>query len=150
MTDFHDLHDDIERRWKEKPLWERVRLRVGWKVDNALRAPARAYSVVLNVYQRARYGYGHRDLWSYDHYLAKQIAKATRELADIAHGYPTEFQEVYGDERGLQEWQKYLRDIADDLEGYTDWDSHRKSNDSYEKGVAAMQRLATKFGSLWD
>lgn len=120
-------------------------------------------SKIVNTYERARYGFGHRDLWSFDHYIAGVISKATKDLADTSHGYPAteEFPT-------FESWRDFLREISHDLDRYaldslddlgiTTWDEIDDRFDEisesdyqrYHRGVDAMKRFSENFGSMWD
>lgn len=147
FSSIHELFEFLEEERANRPwivkLWEDGVARTYRRITEPMRrAPGR----VINVLQRARYGFGYQDLWSYDTYLAKQISKATEDLAEIAHGYPNEFQGA-GD---LEAWQAWLLQVSRDLDDYADWEKSRASNENYDRGVDAMHRIADKFGSLWD
>ena len=111
-------------------------------VNRRLYKVKRVPSLVRNVYERARYGYGHRDLWSFDHYLARVVSRAATDLAENGHGYPGT--EEFPDE---ESWKNFLRELSRDLEGYDVWDGN---GDGYERGREAMIRFAKNFGSMWD
>lgn len=120
-------------------------------------------SRVVNVYQRARYGFGHRDLWGFDNYIAGVISRAMSDLADVSHGYPAteEFPT-------MDSWREFLRELSRDLKAYTVhpvdemeisntdelWDNLDEISDRdvsrYERGVAAMKRFSENLGSMWD
>ena len=56
------------------------------------------------MWQRAKYGYCDKDLWSLDYTLGNYIASSVNELANRAHGYPWNLKE--------EEWDGILREIA--------------------------------------
>lgn len=56
------------------------------------------------AYQRAKYGWCDKDLWSLDWTLGNYIASSVNELANRTHGYPYSL--------SPEEWDKILRTIA--------------------------------------
>ena len=118
-------------------------------------------SHVINVYQRARYGFGHRDLWSFDQYLTRMLSKATSDLADVAHGYPgtPEFPT-------FESWIRFLRELSYDFAQYSDdylcdvdsvddifdriEELGEREERNYRRGTDAMRRFSENLGSMWD
>lgn len=68
------------------------------------------------MYQRIKYGFSDRDLWSFDYYLSKVISRGLRQLAVQAHGCPPEFydKKKKGDE--CIKWRQLLLTIAEGFE----------------------------------
>ena len=100
-------------------------------------------SILRNYYERARYGVGHRDVWSFDTYLAGVIALGLRRLAD-GHSYPTDWE--------ADDWDRALRTHADSLEA---WANHFDLNIAeeevaYARAKDSMHWVASVFGDLWD
>lgn len=56
------------------------------------------------MFQRAKYGYCDKDLWSLDYTLGNYIASSVNELANRTHGYPFN--------TTVEEWDEILRTIA--------------------------------------
>lgn len=56
------------------------------------------------MFQRAKYGWCDRDLWSLDYSLGNYIASSVEELANRTHGYPLGTTE--------SQWDEILRAIA--------------------------------------
>lgn len=112
-----------------------------------------------NVYQRARYGFGYRDLWNFPEYITGLIGKASGDLADSAHGWPQseEFPE-------FQDWVGFLYGLRDDLSQYStdsvefyggyspgDYEKHREYDlKNQARAQAAMERFAQNWTGMWD
>jgi len=62
--------------------------------------------------QRVRYGFCEADTWNLDEHLGVLISNMLVELADNTHGYP------YG--YTVEEWDKFLRDMAQHMINSTD------------------------------
>lgn len=101
-------------------------------------------SVLRNYYERARWGVGHRDAWSFDTYLSGVVATGLNMLAD-GHSYPLEWQE--------EDWSRALREHADALQV---WHGDKFDLDQNEEIVAyaqaqdSMHWVASVFADLWD
>lgn len=150
---FHELVDDLEREWNESPWYKKAYWTVRGKI---LRFPSAArwrWNLAVNMYQRARYGVGFIDMWSYDEYIAKNIIRTCRWMIENQHVYP-------GEDRGFTpvEWQGYLSDIADDLDEYLsmyeDDALGRFSLEDYAQmtnvGISAMKRFSEYFNHVVD
>lgn len=116
------------RRWL--PIW--------------LRRTAHARPVVLFI-QRGRRGWHDEDLWEFDHHLAKVIATGFRALADRTHGWPQG--EAFPE---FEDYQRFLRQIADDLDAWRTDDFSIMADDNYRAAQAALHRLADHWGTYWD
>lgn len=68
-------------------------------------------SCVKNKNERAKYGIGHRDIWSAGDYFLLILVNGLRTLARDAHGWPGT--KEFGSFEG---WQETLLQIADSLE----------------------------------
>jgi len=115
------------RRWT-KTGWHRIR-----------RATA-----VRRFVQRGRRGWCDEDLWNFDHHISRVIIGGFRQLADTTHGWPgtEEFPK-------FEDWQAFLRQIADDLESW-DLNNSFADRDAFDRAKAAMRRVAEQYGHYWD
>jgi len=112
-------------------------------VDWVIRVP---YYIKWFV-QRGIRGYADCNIWNLDCYLAKMIPKALRELADISHGCPPDFFDLYG-EKGTEMWKQTLVSMA---KGFESWESACDGDapalDSFARG---SKLFIERFQSLWD
>lgn len=92
------------------------------------------------TWQRAQRGWSDRDVWSFDHYLAGVIAGGLDQLRS-GHSYPCDLTE--------EEWADYLDDTAGALRRYHN-DDLMNDETTHQEAVAALHRLADRFGDLWD
>lgn len=116
------------RRWL--PLWAR--------------RTVHARPIVMFL-QRGRRGWSDEDLWGFDHHLAEVIASGLRALADRTHGWPQgeDFPE-------FEDFQRFLRGIADDLDAWRAEEFSTRSDEYYRAAQQALHRLADHWGSYWD
>ena len=110
---------------------DKVAMYYPWKYIRNL--PKNIESVIRRfkwAYQRITKGYANCDLWNLDHYLAKLIASAVRELAETGMGFP-------GDEEFPTEesWEEYLKTIADFFEMYLDDELFNVYEEDYLKMI---------------
>ena len=61
---------------KKESLWERISI---WKED------------VICIYQRLRYGYCYRDIWSIDQWFLTVVPNMIHDLRVNSHGYPRRY-----------------------------------------------------------
>lgn len=95
--------------------------------------------------QRGRRGWSDEDLWGFDHYLAKVIATGFEALADRTHGWPQ------GDDfPEFEDFQRFLRQIAADLDAWRTDDFSVRSDTNHVEAVKALHRLAEHWGTYWD
>lgn len=133
---FEEMCDFLQKERYSSPWYEKVFHRWSWKIRNR-------WSVTVNLYERARYGYGHRDLWSFDTYIAGVIGRASLELSKKVHGWPL------GDEFPTYEsWVEFLEELGRDL---TDYESEGfETEDPDERARAAMERFSGVWVNMWD
>ena len=96
-------------------------------------------------YQRVRYGFSDKDLWSFDHYLSNVIVRGLTRLKSLQHGYPTSC-------KSECEWYDIMEDIiytfeinkqiVDNLDIPSDIDKER-----YERGWKLFREY---YNNLWD
>ena len=145
--------------WLEMYLW--------WPIERIIEKLFNWGREVKWFWQRGRWGYSDRDLWSMDDWLAEIIPNALRDLAKCTHTYPRE-----GTRQGktMKKWQEFLRKKAqafDDYRTYDDPDIHKfpfngtkaevqkygkESVERYQKACNEIQELFSPeiFGHLWD
>lgn len=97
------------------------------------------FSRTKNRIERALHGYGHRDRWSFDSYLAGMLSRALDELADDM------------DRIGVEDDSDELRSIARDLRAYYTMfdDIDGFSQTKIDAAGNALKRLAERFEDLW-
>ncbi len=92
------------------------------------------------AWQRMRRGWSDRDVWSFDRYLAGVIAGGLDKLSDgISH--PSDLT--------AEQWEDLLDEIAGALLRYRN-DDLMNNEITHQEAVAALHRLADRFGDLWD
>lgn len=156
---FSEFWDSIQEELEARPwyvkLWDGVYTPFRRVVENGRQLSGR----VRNTYERARYGYGHRDLWDFPEYITKLIGSAAGDLADIADSWPQskEFPT-------FESWIDFLKQLEYDLAWYSidsvDFFGGYKSKDfvthnSYDEqrlktAREALERFAKNFDGMWD
>ena len=76
---------------KRESLWERISI---WKED------------VICIYQRLRYGYCYRDIWSIDQWFLTVVPNMIHDLRVNSHGYPSFFEGP--EEENIRKWDRIL------------------------------------------
>ena len=76
---------------KKESLWERISI---WKED------------VICIYQRLRYGYCYRDIWSIDQWFLTVVPNMIHDLRVNSHGYPSFFEGP--EEENIRKWDRIL------------------------------------------
>lgn len=89
-----------------EPRW------VPWARRATSLSATRAVRAVTTPWQRARRGYADCDVWATDTWLSRVAAQMLYQLADQAHGWPSDAYETY------EEWVVVLRAHAAALERY--------------------------------
>jgi hypothetical protein len=97
--------------WEEQQRIERAITPEPWWLGTAKKAKhywtlGDALGVGEWWYDRARRGWGKRDVWNMNHYLARVLSEMLGTLADEAHGWPNKKYETF------EEWQDALRENA--------------------------------------
>jgi len=105
--------------------------------------------------ERGRKGYCYEDLWSWDYFFSKLIARSLKDFRQIVHGYPT-------DVKTFEDWLKILDEIIDCFEEQTRSDSDNTVDEGYlkrlkerekykqEKLHKGLQILEKYYYRLWD
>lgn len=91
-----------------------------------------------NFHLRGRRGWGQRDWWNLDHYLANWLPNALRYLAEHTHGFPVEILDYDG-----SPIYTYARYDEQDGEKYYDIDGN--VIEPYELWQATIHRMADGF-----
>lgn len=109
---------------------------------------------IRDFIQRGRKGYASRDLWSFDNWLSKTIARGLRELKSTTSTYPNDIME-------WDEWMKILdemiecfdeqtRGMDNLLEGKSLDDYHKMMKRKKQKLHRGLQLLERYYYDLWD
>ena len=85
-------------------LWKYESYTPWYRLDKKLQS---FFQKVKWTWQRAKYGFCERDVWSLDYTLSNYIANTIKYLAETTHGYPFHMTE--------EEWIKTLMSIAEDF-----------------------------------
>ena len=67
---------------------------------------------LLRFIERGRKGYCNEDLWSFDNWLSKIIARGLREFKEVCHTYPNDIDD-------WEEWIKILDEMIECFEEQT-------------------------------
>lgn len=119
---------------------------------------------VKYFYQRGTRGYSDIDVWNWSSYNATINAAALRQLSDIAHGTPIDYDKpvdpVTGAPEGytLEEWQGMLNQMAEGFEAhlriedrdYPELTLEQHLKHDYKLFEAGMKLYAEHYSELWD
>lgn len=104
---------------------------------------------IKNFYLRITRGVGCCDLFSYDDYIAKVIARDLRIYKEKNFSWPgnDEF-------KTFESWQNYIQEIIDGLDCYRDidWDAENcfeLETQARKKQDESMMKFAKHFSSFW-
>ena len=102
-----------------------------------------------NLWLRYTRGVGCCDLFSYDGYIAKVMARDLRIFKAKNFAYP-------GDDefKTFEDWQNYIQEIIDGLDSFDkiDWDAKdcfEQENKARLAQDEAMMKFAKRFSSFW-
>ena len=99
-----------------------------------------------NNKQRAKNGYGIVDLWGFNFFLADVISKGCKELAETAHGYPSDEDEC----QSLENWKDILLAISLGFK-LLDETNYKEKTEQDKEDIDRAWRLFQKyFEGLWD
>jgi hypothetical protein len=131
-----------------------------WRSGRTVR---QAPSVLRNYYERARYGVGHRDVWSFDTYLAAVVARGLEELAAGHAIYVLDEDEdfVYPEHDDSKAWDRLARRgeklLQLNAKLLRQWAQHfdddltiEEEDSRYMLAQESMHFVARNFGKLWD
>ena len=103
--------------------------------------------------ERARKGYCYSDLWSFDHWLSKTIARGLREFKEITYTYPNDIDD-------WEEWMKILDEMiecfAEQARGIDNLDGDfmerykRRQENRKAKLHRGLELLGKYYYDLWD
>ena len=113
---------------KRESLWERISI---WKED------------VICIYQRLRYGYCYRDIWSIDQWFLTVVPNMIHDLRVNSHGYPSFFEGP--EEENIRKWDRILGRM-EFLFREANEDTCRKKNLYEEEHDLAQEEFTTKYG----
>lgn len=114
---------------------------------------------VTYAYQRVVRGWDDSAVWSLDHHLAKTLGQQLMTMAEIAHGFPTDYGDTHftpdnpTDHPRFAQWVTDLKTHGDALlayhhQGYeldgADWEA------IYRPAQEALRWVAEHFADLWD
>ena len=142
---------------------------------NPIRIVKRWFRNIKHSYQRIRYGYCERDVWSIDWWFLNVVPNMLQELRETAHGFPSEVGEMVGyndqkiDENKSQEaadkWDSilaeiifYLREANEETcqkvnpykeQYHAIWDEFNKKYDHGEKLKTAEEKAEEKKKGLY-
>lgn len=125
-------------------------------LDKDLRVDFRILSVryqyrrfLLHPYQRVRYGYSDRDLYSFDHFLERVMVRGLRELATCPAYKPIDENYESDPDAGPEHWQRLLHEMADGFEISAEKDTWEMTEEE-KKQVKRSYKLLAKFHEgLW-
>jgi hypothetical protein len=141
FTQLEIEHEICPRTWKNPLAW-------GWMIYwwNKKSGPRQQYYRMKYFIQRGKRGYSNRDLWGFDNYLSTMLPTALRQLADVAHGYPSE------DGMTFEKWQEMIRKMADGFEAMS-FDvgiSQEEYEERKKKFREGMELFIEYYENLWD
>ena len=113
---------------KRESLWERISI---WKED------------IICIYQRLRYGYCYRDIWSIDQWFLTVVPNMIHDLRVNSHGYPSFFEGP--EEENIRKWDRILGRM-EFLFREANEDTCRKKNLYEEEHDLAQEEFTTKYG----
>ncbi len=116
---------------------------------------------VKHAYQRIKYGYCDRDVWSIDWWFLNVVPNMLEDLKEMAHGYPspledTESKLISGtsaseeaDEKGMQQWRDILSEMIY-LFREANEDTCTRKNPYDEEYHKAHEEFTKKYGFFGD
>lgn len=129
----------------------------GWRFENPIHFCKRMAKNVKYSYQRIRYGYCDRDIWSIRDWFLAVIPNMLDDMADNLHGFPSSYspdcidvhsiQMEDSSRNSLEEWKDTLKHMAFLLREAGEETCTRKN--LYEsEWLAAHDAFADKYGFL--
>jgi len=123
FSDFQEMmeYGRANQSWYEK-AWDFVYLPI-YRVYESIRTTI-GPRALKHYYQRARYGYSHRDVWDIHYHLADIIPKMIRDMKKNLNGCPSDIADKWGEEdkndddmkMAMYEWETVLDRIANAFE----------------------------------
>jgi hypothetical protein len=104
---------EMQKKYK-RTLWDDIQyygFYIWWNVLTDLKWK------VPNYFERAYYGVGHADVWSFDNYLSSVILRGLKQLKKYKHGIPCDIYEKYNNQKltpkqkdklAIKEWDTKL------------------------------------------
>jgi len=153
-------------------IWEFKEYSRWYRIDKKM---AFFFRKIKWMFQRAKYGYCDKDLWSLDYTLGNYIASSVNELANRTHGYPfdttaeewdeilrtiaknfylaTNEEEWVNPYEDMLEYGAWYKDLSDDKKEYWDkWFTVEREHDLLRENrrQEGFQLLSKWFTHLWD
>ena len=108
---------------------------------------------LLRFIERGRKGYCREDLWSFDHWLSRLIAKGLREFKEGTHTYPNDIDD-------WEEWMAVLDEMIEcfeeqcrgiyNISGEFVLHFEKRRGNQKEKLHRGLELLEKYFYDLWD
>ncbi len=129
-------------------------------IINPVRIIKRWKRNMKNAYQRIRYGYCEKDVWSIDWWFLNVVPNMLEDLKKTAHGYPNSPEDVSQalvgtgniekiDEKEMQQWQDILSEMIF-LFREANGETCTRKNKYEEKHQAASDEFQKKYGYFGD
>lgn len=100
-----------------------------------------------NLRMRAKRGYGDKDWWNFNYYIAGVIASAAEKYKNDSHGFPpVEVNGEFNAEVGEKQWAEKMDIISEGFRHYVENDFEL----SKAKVDAALETFKEVFYDLWD
>lgn len=110
-----------------------------WDVANRERITRRRMRTIID---RARYGVGVEDTFSFDRYIAGVIAEGVRSIRERSIGYPHELTE--------SEWDEILAEMEHGFRRWADKDSFGDEEARLPEVKRSLKLFKRHFEDLWD
>lgn len=143
-----DFFGDMTTKQNYRTWWHKASLRIHWFLQK--RGPRALRGQIETFVERGKQGWSHRDVWSFDSYLADVIIGGVTQLRQNSHGHP-------GDLPDMAAWHAILDEIIDGMEAAKqliemDYDIKDKQaeTDLHNRHEKAMDLLKEWFFGLWD
>ena len=98
---------------------------------------------IIRIFQRLRYGYCYRDVWSIDWWFVTVIPNMIHDLRINSHGYPGYFTET--EEENVQKWNRILKRM-EFLFREANEETCRRKNPYQDAHAHAMEDFTRKYG----
>jgi hypothetical protein len=108
-------------------------------------------------WQRHKYGFDSRELWSLDYNISKFIVPRLQAYRKAHHGVPTKLVDEYGMDLAIIKWNKILDQmifafqfIINDNDNNNIEEFHKNWKKDYPQYQKGMKLFVEYFRSLWD
>ena len=127
---------------------------------NPFRHFARWKRNIYHMYQRIKYGYCDRDVWSIDYWFLNVVPNMLEDLKETTHGYPDQTEQIAHaiantgrpvkiDNDGMQKWQDILSEMVFLFREAND-ETCTKENPYEAEYDKANDEFTTRFGFWGD